>query len=297
MLRTGLIVAVALVFGYVGVCLLVVLRMTAPHRPSPEATPVNTGLFYEDVEVRSTDGIPLSAWWAPVTDSDRAAVLVHGWGGDKSDEHVLKTAPVYHRAGYGVLLLGLRAHGSSGGRRRTLGYREARDVRGALAWLRERGYASGDVVLHGWSMGGATVVRAAPGTGVAAVVEEAGYADLPRLLEGTIPRITGLPALFVPGVTLAGQLWPDFDPWDVQPERGAARLRKEGTPLFVVHSTGDRAVPYEHAKIFKKAYPEARTWTLEGYGHVEAFTHPEYEERLQDFLEKTRTRGSDTRSG
>ncbi len=278
----------ALVSGYFVVCLLVVLGMTAPRRPTPDATPVNAGLPYEDVTMRSTDGIPLSAWWAPAGDSDRAAVLVHGWGGDKADEHLLKTAPVYNRAGYGVLLLELRAHGGSGGRRRTLGYREVRDVRGALAWLAGRGYKSQNIVLHGWSMGGATVVRAAPGTGVAAVVEEAGYADLTRLLEGAIPRIAGVPSLFVPGILLVGRLWPDFDPWAVKPQREAAELAKEGIPLFVIHSTGDGVIPHEHAEMFAVAYPDAETWTLESYAHVQAFTHPEYEERLRGFLDSLR---------
>lgn len=32
-----------------------------------------------------------------------------------------------------------------------------RDVLGALAWLEEEGFEPGEVVLHGWSMGGATV--------------------------------------------------------------------------------------------------------------------------------------------
>src|SRR5215212_6287468 len=136
---------------------------------------VTLSLGYMEVELQSTDGVHLSAWWVPAEGSSLAAVLVPGWGGFKFDEHVLQTIPVYHGAGYGVLLLDLRAQGESGGSRRTLGYREVRDVQGALAWLRRQGYAANRIVLHGWSMGGATALRAAPATGVAAVVEEAGY--------------------------------------------------------------------------------------------------------------------------
>lgn len=280
----ALILLSALALAYLGVGALVILRMTAPERRLPVATPADAGLRYEDVELGSTDGIRLSAWWVPVEGSRRAAVLVHGWGGDKSDEHILKTLPLYHGEGYNVLILDLRAQGESGGKRRTLGYRETRDVLGALRWLEARGYRAGDTVLHGWSMGGTTVVRAAPGTGVAAVVQEAGYADLPLLLDGAIPRVVGLPRLLVPGVLLAGRLWPDFDPWSVQPEREATELWKEDVPLLVIHSTGDEVIPVEHAKIFAAAHPEARTWTLQDHDHVEAFTHPEYEEKLRTFL-------------
>ena len=192
----------------------------------------------------------------PAEDSAKAAVLVPGWGGYKFEEHLLQTLPVYHDAGYSVLLLDLRAQGESDGKRRTLGYREVRDVRGALAWLRQQGYAVDQVVLHGWSMGGATALRAAPGTGVAAVVEEAGYGDLPLLLRGKLPEFVRFGGLLEPAILLAGRLFPDFDYRDVVPKKEAAMLSDEGVPLFIIHSTDDDVVPYEQAKILAAAYPE-----------------------------------------
>lgn len=272
--------------GYLAVSLFVAVRFSAPNREPPERTPADAGLEYREVSFESADRVPLEAWWVPPAEgeSSRAAVLVHGWGGDKSDEHVIETAPIYARAGYGALLLDLRGNGGSGGERRTLGYKETRDVQGALAWLDEEGFEPGEVVLHGWSMGGATVVRSAPGTGVAAVIEEAGYADLPLLLRRQLPETTRLPSLFSPGVFLAAKLFLGFDPWAVQPSEDAARLREEGVPLFVIHSTDDEVVPFEHAELFESAYPEARLWKIEGLGHVEAYTHREYRQKLLSFL-------------
>jgi len=279
---------VALLIGYLGAGWLVVIWMSSPRRKLPSATPASVGLGYEEVEFQSSDGVRLSGWWVPAKNSSMAALLIPGWGGFKFDEHVLQTIPVYHGAGYGVLLLDLRAQGESGGSRRTLGYREVRDVQGALPWLRRQGYAANRIVLHGWSMGGATALRAAPATGVAAVVEEAGYADLPLLLKGSLPEFVRLGALLEPAILLAGRLFPDFDPWDVVPKREAAILRGEGVPLFMIHSTDDDIVPYEQALILAKAYPEARFWKLEGYGHVEAYEHPEYARRLLAFLDGLR---------
>jgi fermentation-respiration switch protein FrsA (DUF1100 family) len=287
-LRRMLVLLATLSLGYFGLGLLVVLWMTSPSRKSPRATPASIGLVYTEVELRSTDGVRLSAWWVPVEGSSQAAVLVPGWGGSKFDEHLLQTVPVYHNAGYGVLLLDLRAQGESGGARRTLGYREVRDLRGALAWLQRRGYALGQVMLHGWSMGGATVLRAAPGTGVAAVVEEAGYADLPLLLKGKIPEFVRFGGILEPAILLAGRLFPDFDPWDVVPKREAAALADEGVPLFIIHSIEDDIVPYEQASILAAAYPEASLWKLQDYGHVEAYEHPEYAQRLRAFLDASR---------
>jgi alpha-beta hydrolase superfamily lysophospholipase len=90
-------------------------------------------------------------------------ILVHGLEGNKSGEQVLRTASVYSGAGYSVLMFDLRGHGESEGKRTTIGYHEVRDVRGALSWLKEdQGFEPNEVVLHGWSMGGATVLRSAP---------------------------------------------------------------------------------------------------------------------------------------
>jgi uncharacterized protein len=281
------ITLVVLAGGYLAVSLLVAVRFSAPNRQAPERTPANVGLEYREVSFESTDGVPLAAWWVSPTEDGplRAAVLVHGWEGDKSDLHIVETAQVYARAGYGVLMLDLRGNGGSGEERRTLGYKETRDVHGALAWLVEESFEPGEVVLHGWSMGGATVVRAAVGTGVAAVVEEAGYADLPLILRKQIPEASGLPRLFNPGIFLMTKLFLGFDPWAVQPSEDAARLREEGVPLLIIHSATDEVVSFEHASLFAKAYPDAAFWKVEGLGHVETYTHPEYEERLLNFLE------------
>jgi fermentation-respiration switch protein FrsA (DUF1100 family) len=288
MLRRTIVLLAALFLGYLGFGLLVVLWMTGPKRRSPWATPASVGLEHEEVEVMSTDGIRLRSWWVPARDSSRAAVLVPGWGGYKFEEHLLQTLPVYQDAGYSVLMLDLRGQGESAGSRRTLGYREVRDVRGALAWLRQRGYAPDQIVLHGWSMGGATALRAAPGTGVAAVVEEAGYADLPLLLREKIPEFVPFGRLLEPAILLVGKLFPDFDYQGVVPKRETAMLSHEGVPLFIIHSTDDEIVPYEQFRLLAAAYPEASAWTLEGYRHVEAYDHPDYARQLQAFLDATR---------
>src|SRR4028118_415902 len=140
MIRLSLVLLCCLAAGYMGLCRRVVFRMTSARPQEAEATPATAGLGYEEVWLPSTDGVRLKAWWIPNGGSDRAAILIHGWGGDKSDEHLPKTLPVYHREGYNVLAIDLRAHGESDGGRRTLGYRETRDALGALAGVKNRGF-------------------------------------------------------------------------------------------------------------------------------------------------------------
>lgn len=280
----GLLVALAT--AYMGVSLFVAARLTAPEPSEPEPPPESVGLDARQVTFESTDGVRLEGWWME-GESDRAVILVHGYGGSRSDEHVLQTAAIYAEAGYAVLMPDLRGHGGSEEVRRTLGDRERGDVKAALSWVGDRGFAPQGTVLHGFSMGAATVVGAAPDTGVAAVVEEAGYADLPLLLRGQLPEESGLPGFFTPGVFLAADLFLGLDAGEVRPVEEALVLRERGVPLFVIHSTTDKTVPYVHARLFREAYPGSEFWRLEGYEHVEAYTHPEYEERLLSFLERS----------
>ena len=274
------IVAAGSVAAYLAVGYLVAARLSAPVRHPPERTPADVGLDYQDVVLRSSDGLSLHAWWLGRDGSTRAAVLVHGWGGDRSDLPVIQTALVYHRAGFNVLMLDLRAHGESEGDRITVGYREPRDVRGALSWLERRGFDPQDVVLHGWSLGGAAVVQAAPRTGVGAVVEEAAFADLVPLLHELLLEVSGLPAFFNPSILLMGRLSLGIDPWAVRPVEEAAQLYREGVPFMIIHSRDDEMIPFGHAELLAAAHPGATFWKLKGYAHVAAYEHPEYRERL-----------------
>jgi uncharacterized protein len=276
--------AVGSVGAYLAIGYAVAARLSAPVRRPVERTPADVGLDSREVVVPGDDGLSLGAWWVGRARSPRAAVLVHGWGGDRSDLPVVETALLYERAGFNVLMLDLRAHGGSEGDRITVGYREVSDVRGALSWLKERGFDPDAVVLHGWSMGGAAVVQAAPSTGVAAVVEEAAYADLVPLLRQRVPEASGLPAFFNPAILLMGRLLLGIDPWAVRPVEQAGQLYREGVPFMIIHSRDDEMVPFEHAGSLADAHPEATFWEIRGYAHVAAHAHPEYRERLLSFL-------------
>jgi uncharacterized protein len=282
-LRALLVLAI-LVIGYLGVGLVVAAQLSAPSHHPQELTPTDVGLNYREVSVHSTDGLELAGWWVPGNAPSRAVVLVSGIEGDKSDRHVVKTASVYAGVGYSVLMIDLRAQGRSEGERVTMGYKEVGDVRGALLWLNERGFAPGEVVLHGFSLGGATVLRAAPQSGVASVVEESAYADLPLILRQQLPKVSGLPSLFTPAIFLMGKLFLGIDPWAVRPEEDARRLCEKGIPLLIIHSTHDETVSFEHARRIHTACPEATLWRIEGYEHVGAYAHPEYRQRILGFL-------------
>ena len=163
------------------------------------------GYAFEEVEFPAADGSTLRGWFVPGAPEARAGVVtVHGAGDDR--RWFVRHLPIFHEAGYPVLLLDCREHGVSDGVGRgiSFGIREHRDVSSAVAYLRrERGLAR--VAVIGTSQGGASVILAAASDPeIDAVIAENPFTSVVDLLrdthgeDGAPPRpLAGLIAFFV----------------------------------------------------------------------------------------------------
>lgn len=170
-----------------GLCVLVVLFYAAegyvntapligenPRWRGMNRGPADYGLASETVAFSSTDGIALKAWWLPAAGSARANIII-AHGIDHTRQVMLPRAAFLVHAGYNVLALDLRGHGESAAQYSSPGYLEARDVLGAIQYVRSRGRHE-PIVLMGVSLGAATsLLAAAQSSEVAAVVADGAY--------------------------------------------------------------------------------------------------------------------------
>jgi alpha-beta hydrolase superfamily lysophospholipase len=122
--------------------------------------PRDFGLLGETVSFRSTDGIPLKAWWLPVQGTPRATVII-AHGIDHTRQVMLKRAVFLVHGGYNVLALDLRGHGESGGQVVSPGLLERLDLLGAIQYVRSRG-ERGPIALLGVSYGAVACLFTAP---------------------------------------------------------------------------------------------------------------------------------------
>jgi hypothetical protein len=99
------------------------------------ATPADLGLEFVDAEFVTTDGVTLSGWYVPSTNS-AAVVLLHGASSTRTS--VLDQAAVLAENGYGVLLFDARGHGRSGGTAMDFGWYGDLDIAAALSYLESR---------------------------------------------------------------------------------------------------------------------------------------------------------------
>jgi pimeloyl-ACP methyl ester carboxylesterase len=203
------------------------------------AWPGDFGLIADDVTFPSQDGISLTGWYISSPGGSRGTVIIaHGVNGNRSD--MLSRAAILVRHHYNTLLIDLRDHGRSGGNYAGPGYIEARDLLGALKYLKNRGQ-TGPFVAMGHSYGGvAAIYAAAQSPDFAAVISDSGYISF----EDMVGRATVLLArdpersfLERLGLRLAG--WRAVE-WVVKP------VYYVRTGIWLTQGKTDTLVPIAH---------------------------------------------------
>lgn len=241
-----------------------VMLDAAAFGPDPGAV----GLEFEDVLVPGPLG-DYPAWSVPAR-ANTWVVLVHGRGGDRRE--ALRVLPALHELGLSTLDVSYRndegAPPSPDGRYH-LGDTEWVDVEAAVRWAKGRG--AEQIVLYGWSMGGAItgafLDRSAEAAAVAAVVWDAPLLDWRATLRQQA-RIRRLPAPLTPLATAATsrRIGIDFDRFDLLTRPPAVR-----PPTLVIHSTDDTAVPIATSRALVAAAPDL-DWPMR-YVEVEGVEH------------------------
>jgi uncharacterized protein len=276
--------------GYLGFSYVVAERFTHAVRYPVDRGPMVTASTYEDVAIKTIDGLTLRGWFFP-TPGDRAAIIVHGKdsnriGGDNRSFE--KMADFLIADGYSVLLFDLRGNGESDGDRFSLGYLERRDVAAAIDSLTGRGFREDRIALIGVSMGAGTVLQSLllrPNVG--AVVADSSYADARTIVTEDLELLAGVPSWFTPGTLLMAKLAFGLDGDQVRPV-DVVRAHPE-RPFLFIHCEGDRLVPLHHANELRAAStnPATDLWVAAACQHSWAFnTYPQaYQARVLAFVD------------
>ncbi len=220
------------------------------------------GRGFRPVTIQAVDGLALWAAHVPALgDSHLWAICLHGYY--DTHESMGAIARRYHEDGWNVLLPDQRGHGNSEGGYVGWGYDERLDLLGWVNFITRRD-PDAEIVLHGVSMGAATVLMAAGGAlprQVKAAVSDCAYTSIEEemrhvLLQGyhsRVPSSLPLPAGVLFALLRRATLRrAGFDLRDVRPIDAVTESR---TPTLFIHGSNDEFVP---AAMMGRLYQAAR---------------------------------------
>jgi uncharacterized protein len=268
----GLVIVYALVVP-VGVAIL------ATHRPRQPVMEVELGRPYEQVDLRTSDGLQLAAWY--VRSRNGATVISYPTRIGK-----LPQARMLIGHGYGVLLLDARGYEGSDGAPNMFGWGETRDIDAAVAWLqRQPDVRDGRVGGIGFSVGGEMMLEAAAENhDLRAVVSEgAGIRSIREELLYGARSIPTLPTQVVETTALAVLS-------GTAPPPSLHDLAQRIAPRFVFlvyaeHGAGGEDL---NKNFYRAARDPKQLWRVPGAGHTGGLTaQPRtYERRVVGFFDR-----------
>lgn len=232
--------------------------------PDPSAV----GLASEEVAIE-VEGGTAPAWLIPgEPDAETWAVLVHGRGATRQES--LRAARPVHELGLPALLISYRNDGlapSAPDGRYGLGSTEWRDVEAAIAYALAHG--AKEVVLFGWSMGGAICLQTADLSRyrnvIRAMVLDAPVIDWVNVLAhhaelNRIPSAVGRYGQLMMGHRLGRRLTGLAAPVDLKSMDWVSRAVELRTPTLIIHSVDDEYVPYRPSALLAENNPEMVTF-------------------------------------
>jgi fermentation-respiration switch protein FrsA (DUF1100 family) len=276
----SLIVFLAVVF--VGVSAYLGYSMTRVARVPVTGSPADYGLTYEDVSFPSLyKGLTLHGWFLPAPDSTRAIIFVHGNGDNRNPQGqgMLDIAASLVGDGFSVLMFDLHGFGESEGNTVSGGYFEKDDLKGAVAYVRQRGCAR--IGVLGFSLGAVTALLAAgEDKDIDAVVSYSAYADLNDIMEPEFAKRTKAPKIFLHPILFMIKIMYGVDFTAIRPVEAVPKIAPR--PIFFIHGETDDMIPVSHAERLYQAAanPADELWVVPG-GHTSA-----YHDQPDEFIER-----------
>lgn len=242
----------------------------------------------EDAEILSDDGLKLrgDVFWMD-RGSHLWVIAVHGYTGQRSD--MQNIAGFYGLKGYNVLTPDMRTHGESEGKYIGMGWLDRKDM---LRWI---DYVTGldpvaEIILHGISMGGATVMMTAGEPlppQVKGVVEDCGYTSVWDIFSDELRYLFHLPPFPLLYVTSgvsklrAGYTFGEASALE--------QVKKSTVPILFLHGSEDNFVHTEMVyELYEACTAPKDLLVIGGAGHGESYCmDPEgYFGKVFEFLDR-----------
>ena len=208
----------------------------------------------QSVTYQRPDGSILRASYFP-QEGHKYAILFHGYTG--AAWQMAPYGKMYYDMGWSILTPDALAHGDSDGDYIGMGWLERPDVIGWINTIISED-TEAEIVLHGVSMGGATVMMAAGENlpdNVKCIVEDCGYSSVWDEFRLQLKNVFHLPAF--PLLDAASLMSKIRAGYSFKEASSVNQLRKATVPMLFIHGDADTFVPFSMLDVVYEACASA----------------------------------------
>lgn len=245
---------------------------------------------HNDVWQTSFDGLKLYATYFPAQDQQGRQKLVicfHGYTSQGMSDYI-GLSDYYQKRGFAMLLPDARAHGASEGEYIGFGCLDRQDALGWVRWAVEELGEETEILLHGTSMGAATLLMLSGLSlpeQVKGIVSDCGFTSPKEVFTHVLHSMYHLPAFpLIPGADLVNRKLAGYGMDECNAKR---EVEKAEVPILFIHGGNDTFVPCSMCdEIYEHCGSKKRKLIIEGAAHAESYYKDmeSYEEALTEFI-------------
>lgn len=245
----------------------------------------------EEYEITNEKGYKLKAYFLPAdNESDVYVFCSHGYRGNGRLEFQ-NMAKFYHDKGYNIFIVDHQAAGESDGKYIGFGYHEYKDCFAWLDFMRNEFGKDIQIILHGVSMGCATVTMMSGNdrlpSNVKFTVADCGYTSAYDEFEHNTQKIKFLAKPVLTAASKINKLFSGYEFKDANPLEAVKTAR---VPMLFIHGGIDDFVPTRMAyELYNNcSAPDKDILIVEGAAHAESYpvNSASYEAKVNNFAEK-----------
>ena len=221
---------------------------------------------YSGKYIESYDKLQLHSY-VVTQNSNKWAIVVHGYGG--SGKLMSDKSKYFYDMGYNVLIPDLRGHGKSEGDYIGMGWKDRLDI---ISWINFiiKENPNAEIVLHGTSMGAATVLMTSGEnlpSNVKAIVADCAYTSAWDEFSYQLETYLKVPSYYILNVTnMVTKLKAGYS---LKEASALESVKKATVPILFIHGDKDKFVPYSMMdKLYDATNSPKEKLTIDGGEHA-----------------------------
>ena len=255
---------------------------------------------HREVSQMSFDNLKLHATFFPALDEyvdktdvaagkKKAVICFHGYTSKGMSDYI-GLSDYYLKRGYAMLLPDARAHGESEGEYIGFGCLDRKDALVWIRWVIQELGEDVEIILHGTSMGGATVLMASGlelPPQVKGIVSDCGFTSPKEVFTHVLNSMYHLPAFpVIQGADIMNRKLAGYGMDECNAKREVARAK---VPILFIHGSNDTFVPARMCdEIYDCCASPKKKLIVEGAAHAESYYKDteKYEQALNEFFQE-----------